>query len=135
MYKDGFQSPYRYRSLACSNGMFIITGASSMPFAAPGCCLFLLWISDYSPGAGSHEVSADFLAGINADILILQEVDINARRTHRLNIAEEIARKLQMDYVFGREFQELVQGSSLKEYPAYHSARPLCRSGPFVIRA
>jgi len=25
------------------------------------------------------------------DILILQEVDLNARRTHRLNIAEEIA--------------------------------------------
>ncbi len=29
----------------------------------------------------------DFLVGVNADILILQEVDLNARRTHRLNIA------------------------------------------------
>ena len=46
----------------------------------------------------------DFLADTNADVLILQEVDLNARRTHRLNIAEEIARKLQMNYVFGREF-------------------------------
>jgi hypothetical protein len=44
--------------------------------------------------------------------LILQEVDLNARRTHRLNIAEEIARKLGMNYVFGREFEELVQRSS-----------------------
>ena len=33
---------------------------------------------------GNQEESLDFLAGINADILILQEVDINARRTHRL---------------------------------------------------
>jgi endonuclease/exonuclease/phosphatase family metal-dependent hydrolase len=59
----------------------------------------------------------DFLAGTNADILILQEVDLNARRTHHLNIAEEIARRLQMNYVFGREFQELVQGSQIN--PAY----------------
>src|SRR6202162_5532259 len=54
----------------------------------------------------------DFLASANADIVILQEVDLNARRTHRLNIAEEIARKLGMNYVFGREFEELVQRSS-----------------------
>jgi len=67
----------------------------------------------------------DFLSGTNADILILQEVDINARRTHRLNIAEEIARKLQMDYVFGREFEELVQGS--KNSPAYHGQATLSK--------
>jgi endonuclease/exonuclease/phosphatase family metal-dependent hydrolase len=60
----------------------------------------------------------DFLVSANADVLILQEVDLNARRTHRLNIAEEIARNLKMDYVFGREFEELVQGS--KSSPAYH---------------
>jgi hypothetical protein len=56
---------------------------------------------------------------------ILQEADLNARRTHRLNIAEEIARKLQMNYVFGREFQELVQGS--KESPAYHGQATLAK--------
>jgi len=67
----------------------------------------------------------DFLAAANADILILQEVDLNARRTQRLNIAEEIARKLQMNYVFGREFQELVQGSEAS--PAYHGQATLSR--------
>jgi endonuclease/exonuclease/phosphatase family metal-dependent hydrolase len=67
----------------------------------------------------------DFLASANADILILQEVDVNARRTHRLNIAEEIARKLGMNYVFGREFQELVQGS--KKSPAYHGQATLSK--------
>ena len=77
----------------------------------------------------------DFLASTNADILILQEVDLNARRTHRLNIAEEIARKLQMDYVFGREFEELVQGS--KASPAYHGQAILAKwpiSNPRLIR-
>jgi endonuclease/exonuclease/phosphatase family metal-dependent hydrolase len=77
----------------------------------------------------------DFLASTNADILILQELDLNARRTHRLNVAEEIARKLQMNYVFGREFQELVQGS--KNDPAYHGQATLAKwpiSNPRLIR-
>jgi len=67
----------------------------------------------------------DFLVGVNADILILQEVDLNARRTNRLNIAETIARKLEMNYVFGREFEELAQGS--KNSPAYHGQATLSK--------
>ena len=77
----------------------------------------------------------DFLVGVNADILILQEVDLNARRTHRLNIAETIARKLEMNYVFGCEFQELTQGS--KDSPAYHGQATLSKwpiSKPRLIR-
>lgn len=77
----------------------------------------------------------DFLGKANADILILQEVDINARRTQQLNIAQEIARQLQMNYVFGREFQELTQGS--KTSPAYHGQATLSRwpiSNPRIIR-
>jgi len=65
----------------------------------------------------------EFLADAKADLIILQEVDINARRTHRLNVAREIARKLQMNYVFGREFQELTQGS--RTSPAYHGQATL----------
>lgn len=77
----------------------------------------------------------DFLVYLNADILMLQEVDLNARRTHLLNIAETIARKLEMNYVFGREFQELVQGS--KESPAYHGQATLSKwpiAKPRLIR-
>src|SRR6202007_3383844 len=65
----------------------------------------------------------DFLGDTNADICILQEVDVNARRTHHLNIAQEIARKLRLNYVFGREFVELTQGS--KSNPAYHGQATL----------
>jgi endonuclease/exonuclease/phosphatase family metal-dependent hydrolase len=76
----------------------------------------------------------DFLGDTNADIFILQEVDVNARRTHRLNTAQEIARKLRLNYVFGREFVELTQGS--KASPAYHGQATLSRwkiSKPCII--
>lgn len=66
-----------------------------------------------------------FLGDQKADILVLQEVDVNARRTRRVNVAEEIARRLQMDYVFGREFEELTQGSP--SAPAYHGQATLSR--------
>lgn len=85
-----------------------------------------LRIVDWNIARGQHlQGITDFLASANADILILQEVDVNARRTHRLNIAEEIARKLGMNYVFGREFEELVQGS--KNSPAYHGQATLSK--------
>jgi endonuclease/exonuclease/phosphatase family metal-dependent hydrolase len=77
----------------------------------------------------------DFLGDTKADIFILQEVDINARRTQRLNIAQEIARNLRLNYVFGREFVELTQGSDTS--PAYHGQATLSRwtiSNPRIIR-
>lgn len=67
----------------------------------------------------------EFLAGAEADIILLQEADLNARRTHHIKVAREIAQKLQMNYVFGREFQELTQGS--KTSPAYHGQATLSR--------
>jgi endonuclease/exonuclease/phosphatase family metal-dependent hydrolase len=67
----------------------------------------------------------EFLASAKADVILLQESDLNARRTHHLNIAKEIAQKLQMNYVFGREFQELTQGS--RTSPAYHGQATLSR--------
>lgn len=65
----------------------------------------------------------EFLAGAKADIVLLQEADLNARRTHHINVAREIAQKLEMNYIFGREFQELTQGS--KTSPAYHGQSTL----------
>jgi endonuclease/exonuclease/phosphatase family metal-dependent hydrolase len=67
----------------------------------------------------------EFLASVKADIILLQEVDLNARRTHHINVTKEIAQKLEMNYVFGREFQELTQGS--KTSPAYHGQSTLSR--------
>jgi endonuclease/exonuclease/phosphatase family metal-dependent hydrolase len=67
----------------------------------------------------------EFLNRSQADILLLQEADLNARRTHHLNVAREIAQKLQLNYAFGREFQELTQGT--RHAPAYHGQVTLSR--------
>lgn len=77
----------------------------------------------------------EFLREANPDVVLLQESDLNARRTHHLDVAREIAERLHMNYVFGREFQELTQGSRLS--PAYHGQVTLSRwplSNPRVIR-
>lgn len=77
----------------------------------------------------------EFLTGANADLILLQEVDLNARRTHLLNIAREMAKRLKMNYVFAREFQELTQGSNAS--PAFHGQATLSRwplMNPRIIR-
>jgi endonuclease/exonuclease/phosphatase family metal-dependent hydrolase len=77
----------------------------------------------------------DFLASTNADLILLQEVDLNARRTHQLDVAREISQKLRLNYIFGREFQELTQGS--RTSPAYHGQATLSLwplSNPRILR-
>jgi endonuclease/exonuclease/phosphatase family metal-dependent hydrolase len=41
----------------------------------------------------------EFIRQAKADVILLQEVDLNAKRTHRLDIASEIARTLQLNFV------------------------------------
>jgi endonuclease/exonuclease/phosphatase family metal-dependent hydrolase len=67
----------------------------------------------------------EFLSAAKADLILLQEADLNARRTHHVNVAEELSQQLRMNYVFGREFQELTQGS--RSSPAYHGQATLSR--------
>jgi endonuclease/exonuclease/phosphatase family metal-dependent hydrolase len=67
----------------------------------------------------------EYLASSSADLILLQETDINARRTHLHNIPREIARALRMNYVFGREFEELGQGE--RTCPAFHGQTTLSR--------
>jgi endonuclease/exonuclease/phosphatase family metal-dependent hydrolase len=68
-------------------------------------------------------------------LLLLQEVDVNARRTGRRNIAEELARSLRLPYLFAAEFEELGQGT--RDSPAYHGQAILTAlpaSSPRIIR-
>jgi endonuclease/exonuclease/phosphatase family metal-dependent hydrolase len=77
----------------------------------------------------------DFLASTKADLILLQEADLNARRTRQLNIAREISQRLRMNYIFGREFQELTQGSEAS--PAFHgqaTLSPWPLSNPRILR-
>ena len=64
-----------------------------------------------------------FLEAQKADILVLQEADLYARRTGFRNISEEIAKTLRMNYTFGYEFEELIQGR--RGAPAYHGQATL----------
>jgi endonuclease/exonuclease/phosphatase family metal-dependent hydrolase len=85
-----------------------------------------LRVVDWNIDRGGHlDAVIGFLQNFGADIVLLQEVDFNARRTRHQNIAEEIARKLRMNYVFGQEFEELTQGT--RESPAYHGQTTLSR--------
>lgn len=52
------------------------------------------------------------------DLCIFQEVDLDARRTHRQDVARELAQTFEMNYVFAPEFHELSQGTA--DEPAYH---------------
>jgi endonuclease/exonuclease/phosphatase family metal-dependent hydrolase len=67
----------------------------------------------------------EFLATADADVVFLQEVDRNVRRTNFFNIAKEIAQNLKMNYVFGCEFEELAEGT--RTSPAYHGQATLSR--------
>jgi len=64
-----------------------------------------------------------FLRTIQADLILLQEVDLNARRTQYRDVSRELARALDMNFVFGKEFQELSEGS--KASPAFHGQATL----------
>lgn len=87
-------------------------------------------IVDWNIDRGLHlRAIIRFLKESRADLILLQEVDLNARRTHHLDIAREIATILCMNYVFGFEFQELAQGSAAS--PAYQGQATL---SPWPLR-
>ena len=65
----------------------------------------------------------NFLRAADADLILLQEVDLDARRTQNRDVARELARSLQLNYAFGMEFQELSEGS--RSSPALHGQATL----------
>jgi endonuclease/exonuclease/phosphatase family metal-dependent hydrolase len=65
----------------------------------------------------------DFLRTADADLFLLQEVDLNARRTRYRDVAYDLAQALNLNYAFGMEFQELSQGTTSR--PAFHGMATL----------
>jgi endonuclease/exonuclease/phosphatase family metal-dependent hydrolase len=65
----------------------------------------------------------EFLRSCEADLLLLQEVDLNARRTKYRDIACELGQALKFNYAFGMEFQELAEGTATR--PAFHGMATL----------
>jgi endonuclease/exonuclease/phosphatase family metal-dependent hydrolase len=58
------------------------------------------------------------LQQLSPSVALIQECDMNARRTGNRNIAEQISRHLKMNYLFAAEFVEL--GQSVGGKAAYH---------------
>jgi len=61
---------------------------------------------------------AQFLKPLDASVILLQEVDMHARRTGGRNIAEQLALPSGLQYYFAPEFEEL--GQKIRGAPAYH---------------
>lgn len=90
--------------------------------AIPNAIRIVTW--NINRGQRLNEV-IEFLAEAAADLILLQEVDLNARRTHCRNVAHYIAQALTMNYAFGCEFEELSQRCN--RMPAYHGQATLSR--------
>lgn len=87
-------------------------------------------VVDWNIERGTHLAGIiEFLKKCKADLIFLQEVDLNARRTRHLDVAREIAQSLQLNFAFGKEFEELTQGS--RRSPAYQGQATL---SPWPIR-
>ena len=56
------------------------------------------------------ERHAEVLASLEPDVCLLQEVDVGCRRSGFRNVAQWLADRLQMNWLFGGEFQEIGQG-------------------------
>ncbi|RNF02826.1 hypothetical protein TraAM80_06119 [Trypanosoma rangeli] len=54
-----------------------------------------------------YERIVQTLQALQADVLVLQEVDINCRRSHYRNVARDLAEALGMEMYFACEFEEL----------------------------
>jgi len=57
-----------------------------------------------------YELVRDTLRSLDADVYLLQEVDMGVRRTEHRFVAKDLADDLGMNWVFAGEFQELGQG-------------------------
>ena len=111
--------------------MHEITAGRFAPPAAAGPAS--LKIVDWNIARGvQFRAVANFLAAQNADLLTLQEADVNTRRAEKRDVAAELARELKLDFVFAREFQELGQGRDAYTGQAILSRWPI--SNARVIR-
>jgi endonuclease/exonuclease/phosphatase family metal-dependent hydrolase len=81
-----------------------------------------------------YERVRDALAELDADIYLLQEVDMGVRRSDYRNVARDLAHDLGLNWVFAGEFQEI--GQARKSIPAITGQAVLSRypiDNPFAL--
>jgi endonuclease/exonuclease/phosphatase family metal-dependent hydrolase len=94
-------------------------GQFGVPHAGPHELRLVSWNIERGYRAATQ---ANYLAAQRADLCLLQEVDLHARRTGYQAIAEGFASQLRYHYAFGAAFRELAQGDS-----AHHGQATLAR--------
>jgi endonuclease/exonuclease/phosphatase family metal-dependent hydrolase len=75
--------------------------------AVPDTLTVVSWNIAYGRKCDRH---ADVLASLDPDVCLLQEVDVGCRRSGFRNVGQSLAERLQMNWLFGGEFQEIGQG-------------------------
>lgn len=101
--------------LASSNPLSEIRrGDYARSRTAPQVLKLLDWNIDR--GKRFEKIAAGLLAE-RPDVALLQEVDLHARRSQFKDVAQELARRMALNFVFAPEFQELGQSSG--QEPAY----------------
>jgi endonuclease/exonuclease/phosphatase family metal-dependent hydrolase len=94
----------------------------------PGEIVMVNW--NIARGVRQAEILRAFRGPLKADLYLLQEVDWETRRAGFRKVAEEVARELSLNYLFGIEFRELAQ--ERKRHPAFHGQATLS-SGPLEV--
>jgi endonuclease/exonuclease/phosphatase family metal-dependent hydrolase len=110
----------------------IVTGDFTESSSVPKSIHIVDWNIDR--GTRLQQVG-DVLEKDQADLCLLQEVDLSDRRSGNLNVAEQLARKLKMRYAYASAWQELSQGD--REHPSFQGQAILTRlpmKGVRVIR-
>jgi endonuclease/exonuclease/phosphatase family metal-dependent hydrolase len=90
------------------------------PVEPPGFVWALTW--NIERGVRFDSIFA-FLRASAADLILLQETDLNARRSAYRDVARELAQSLCLNYVFGLQFQELSSPNGMR--PAYQGLTTL----------
>ena len=98
----------------------IRTGAYAQATPAAGPIRVLDWNIDR--GVRLEEIEQS-IASQRPALCLLQEVDWNAARSHRVDVADALARRLQLNFAFAAAFEELGQGS--RESPAWQGQATL----------
>jgi endonuclease/exonuclease/phosphatase family metal-dependent hydrolase len=114
-------------------GSFPPRGKQQLPPANPGARI-VSWNVNKGRNPGAL---AEALRGLDCDVCLLQEIDFNARRTGNVNVTEQIAHRLGMNWVFAPAFEELGQTGGAEAAPAFMGQSTVTRlrvRGTHVVR-
>jgi endonuclease/exonuclease/phosphatase family metal-dependent hydrolase len=117
---------YATEPLLGSHEIHAVVGEPSRVVQVPPPDDGLLTVVSWNIAQGARfERVRDAMAGLDADVYLLQEVDMGVRRSEYRNVAKDLAEALGLNWVFAGEFQEI--GQSRRSIPAITGQAVLSR--------